>query len=285
MKLDYLKEKKELVSVVLLGVSAFLAVLILVKLTGFFTAPAKAELLVKKAVAQNNTDANDIDKYFAKYKALANELKKNNLFAPPPPKQHPVKEVWGIFGNEVLIKDKWYKVGDKVGDAKIVAIGPTEVTIEWDGKEKTFAPIDSKGSSQPGGPRGSRATASSGGPGGGSAQMVTIQSEGRPMVRPEGGRGPGRGGMGGGMEGMRERFQNMSEAERNRVMAEMRERRERYMNMSEAEREKFRAEMRERFGGGRPPGGGRPSGGGRSSGGERPSGGERRSGGGRRGGR
>ncbi len=65
MKLDYLKKKKELVSVVLLGVSAFLAVLMLVKVTGFFTAPARAEKIVKKAV-QNNTDANDMDKYFAK---------------------------------------------------------------------------------------------------------------------------------------------------------------------------------------------------------------------------
>jgi hypothetical protein len=273
MKIDYLKdlkEKKELVSVVLLGFSAFLAVLILVKVTGFFTAPAKAELLVKKAVAQNNTDANDMDKYFAKYKALANELKKNNLFAPPAPKQHPVKEVWGIFGDEVIIRDKLYKVGDKVGEAKIVAIEPTQVTIEWDGKKKTFSPFDAGGSSQPGGPRGSRATARGGSarPGGGSAQMVTIRSEGIPM----GGRG---GGMGGGMErfrGMGERMQNMSEADRDRFVAEMRERRERYMNMSEAEREKFRAEMRERFGGGRPGGG-------------RPSGGERGPGGGRRGGR
>ncbi len=276
MKLDYLKEKKELVSVVLLGVSAFLAVLILVKLTGFFTAPAKAELLVKKAVAQNNTDAKDMDKYFAKYKALANELKKNNLFAPPAPKQHPVKEVWGIFGDEVIIRDKLYKVGDKVGDAKIVAIEPTQVTIEWDGKKKTFAPLDAGSSSQPGGPRGSRATARGGSPrpggGSGSAQMVTIQSQGRPT----GGRGGMMGGgMGGGMErfrGMGERMQNMSEADRDRFVAEMRQRRERYMNMSEAEREKFRAEMRERFGGGRPGGG-------------RPSGGERGPSGGRRGGR
>ena len=154
MKLDYLKEKKELVSVVLLVVSAFLAVLILVKVTGFFTASAKAENIVKTAIAQNNTDAEDMDKYFAKYKALANELKKNNLFAPPPPKQHPINEVLGIFGNEVLIKDKWYEVGATVGEAKIVAIGPTKVTIEWDGKETTFAPIDAKGPSQPGGPRG-----------------------------------------------------------------------------------------------------------------------------------
>ena len=239
MKLDYLKEKKELVSVVLLGVSAVLAVLILVKVRGFFTAPARAESLIKTAIEQNNTVPNDMDKYFAKYKALANELKKNNLFAPPPPKQHPVKEVWGIFGNEVLIKDKWYKIGATVGEAKIVAIGPTKVTIEWDGKEKTFAPIDAGGSSQPGGPRGSRATAGSGGPGGGSAQMVTIRSEGGPMVRPEGGRGPDRGGMGGFMGGM----------------GGMREMRERFQNMSEAERERFRAEMRERFGGGRPGGG------------------------------
>jgi len=265
MKLDYLKEKKELVSVVLLGASAFFAVLILVKVTGFFAASARAENLVKTAVANNKTDPNDMKIYFARYKTLADALKKNNLFVPPAPKQHPVKEVPGILGNEVIIGDKLYKVGDKVGDAKIVAIGPTKVTIEWDGKEKTFAPIDSKGSSQPGGSRGSRATASSGGPGGGSAQMVAVGSEARPMVRPEGGRVPDRGGMG----GMGGRFQNMSGADRDRARAEMRGR---FQNMSEAERESFRVEMRERM-----------MGGGRSGGGR--SGGERRSGGGRRGGR
>jgi len=239
MKLDYLKEKKELVSVVLLVISAVLAVLILVKVTGFFTAPARAEKIVKKAV-QNNTDANDMDKYFAKYKALANELKKNNLFTPPPPKQHPINEVLGILGNEVIIRDKLYKVGDKVGDAKIVAIGPTEVTIEWDGKEKTFSPIDAKGPSQPGGPRGrgSRAVSKAGQPGGGSAQMVAVGSAGR-------------GGMEG-FRGMREKFQNMSEAERDKFRAEMQERRaeqdrkglryiqERWQTMSEQEREKIR---------------------------------------------
>ena len=276
MKLDYLKEKKELVSVVLLGVSAFLAVLILVKVTGFFTASARAENIVKTAIAQNNADAEDMDKYFAKYKVLADALKKNNLFAPPAPKQHPIKEVLGILGNEVIISDKLYKVGDKVGEATIVAIGPTEVTIEWDGKETTFAPINSGGSSQPDGPRGSRATARGGGPGpgGGSAQMVAVGSAGSPMG--------GRGGMEGIMGGMRERFQNMPEGDRDRFRAEMQERRERYMNMSEAERERFRAEMRERMmGGGRPQGGERPPGGERSSGGGRGPGG----GGGRRGGR
>ena len=80
--------------------------------------------------------------------------------------------------------------------------------------------------------------------------MVSVQSQGAPT-----------GGLGGRIGGIVERFQNMSEADRDRFRAEMQERRERYMNMSEAERERFRAEMRERFGG-RPPG---PPGGGRGS--------------------
>jgi len=251
MKIDYLKDKKELVSVLLLCVSAILAVSILVKIFSFFTAPAKARNIVKTAIEQNTKDASDIDKYFAKYKMLADALKKNNLFAPPPPKEHPVKEVLGIFGDEVIIRDKLYKVGDKVGDAKIVAIEATQVTIEWDGKNKTFSPINAGGSSEPGRPGGSGPTARGAPPGGGSAQMVTVQSQGGPT-----------GGPGGGM------MQNMSEADRNRFRSEMQQRRERYMNMSEAEREKFRAEMRERMmgGGGRPPGGGRSSGGGRRGG-------------------
>ena len=76
MKLDYLnylKEKKEVVSVVLLGVSAFLAVLILIKVGSFFAASARAERLVKMAIAQNNTDAKDMEKHLAKSKAIASE--------------------------------------------------------------------------------------------------------------------------------------------------------------------------------------------------------------------
>jgi hypothetical protein len=255
MYIDYLKEKKELISVVLLGVSAVLAVSILIKVTGFFTATARAEKIVKDAIAHNTEDANDIEKYFTKYKMLADALKKNNLFAPPVAKQHPVKEVLGIFGDEVIINDKLYKVGDKVADATIVSIEPTQVTIEWDGKKKTFSPMDAGGSSQPGEPGDSRASARGGGPprpGGGSAQMVTVQSQGGPTGGP--------GGAGGFFRG---RPQDMSDADRDRIRAEMQQRRDRYMNMSEAERERFRADMRQRFGGGRSPDGGRSSGGGR----------------------
>ena len=254
MKIDYLKEKKELFSVVLLCVSAGLAVLILVKVTGFFTAPAKARNIVKAAIEQNTEDASDIDKYFAKYKMLADALKKNNLFAPPAPKEHPVKEVLGIFGDEVIIRDKLYKVGDKVGDATIVAIEATQVTIEWDGKNKTFSPMDAGGSSPPDRPGGSRTTTRGGEPGKGSAQMVTVGSDG--------------------FSGKGDKFQDMPEAKMQAKRAELdkenliaiqerwstlpeqvrqklSEIKEKWPTMSEGERDKIRAGLNERFGGGK----------------------------------
>jgi len=60
--------------------------------------------------------------------------------------------------------------------------------------------------------------------------------------------------------GMRGRFENMSEEERAKMEEERRQMRERMENMSEEEREEFRAQMRERFGGRRPPGDGQGGG-------------------------
>ncbi len=50
-------------------------------------------------------------------------------------------------------------------------------------------------------------------------------------------------------ENMRQRYENMSAAEREKFRAEMRKTREDFMNMSEEEKAKFRAEMQQRFGG------------------------------------
>lgn len=142
MKLDYLNNsRKEAVSLVLFWLSAALAVLILVKTTDFFVETAKAQKLARLAISQNQTDANDTEKYFVKSKEIVEALKKKNLFVPPEPKKHPVKQVSGILGNEALIDGKWYRVGDKISDAEVMKIEATKVTIKWDGKEKVFAPI------------------------------------------------------------------------------------------------------------------------------------------------
>jgi len=247
---DHLKNKKELIPTVLLGVSVLCGILILVKVTSFFMASARAESVVKRAIKQNGTDPNNIEKQLASSAAITDELKKNNLFAPPQAKQHPVKEVSGIFGDQVLIKDKWYNVGETVEDAKIVAIGPTSVTIMWDGKEKSFLPIQAVIVEAKSGPRGRTATTKGNeGDGknaeGGGATKVTINVEGG---MPEFG-GPG--GPGEGFMAMRQRMENMSEEER----------------------QAFRDQMRQRFAGGRGgPGGGRDFGGRGGQGGRGPGG-------------
>lgn len=151
MRIDYLKDKRELVATVLLAVAVISVLLIAVKVTGFFVTTAGAEDAVKQAIAQSKPDAKHLTAQIDRSKKAADDLKKNNLFAPPPPQENPVKQVMGILGDEALINGQWVKVGAKVGDAKVLAIGPDSVTIEWNGQQKTFNPLDgaSSGSSPP----------------------------------------------------------------------------------------------------------------------------------------
>ena len=141
MKLENLKERTHLISFVLAGVSVLLAVLILAKVAGYFTSSARARKLIADAVARSESDPNESEKYFAKTKETAEQFKKSTLFVPPPPKpKQPIKEIQ-IVGDSVLINGKWYKVGDKVGDAEIVAIESTYIKFTWQDKEFTVSPF------------------------------------------------------------------------------------------------------------------------------------------------
>jgi len=141
MKLENLKERTDLISFVLAGMSVLLAVLILAKVAGYFTSSARARKLIADAVARSESDPTESEKYFAKSKETAEEFKKGTLFVPPPAKpKQPIKEVQ-IVGDSVLINGKWYKVGDKVGDAEILAIGPTYIRFTWQDKEFTVSPF------------------------------------------------------------------------------------------------------------------------------------------------
>jgi len=245
MNFDYLRDMKELVkkyaimdyfkgqsfSIVLLCISGFLGVLILVKVSGFFAATARAQDLVKLAITNGKPDAKETEKHLAGYREAAEQLKKNNLFVPPAKKQHPVKEVSGIMGDEVLINGKWYKVGDMIADAKIAAIESVQVKIEWDGNEKVFFPIDA---AIPPDMRKQRPT-------GPSAEVAKEQEKPSQTVQVQVEVSGGEGRMG---------FGRFSPEERDRM-------RERWENMSDAEREEFRARMRGRSGDRRPPDGGR----------------------------
>jgi hypothetical protein len=125
-----------------LGAAALLlGVLTLAKVMSLAWSTARAQGLVRGAVGRSDPDPNRLQQRLEEAKSAADTLKQKNLFIKRPPKENPVKQVNGILGSEVLIGDKWYKEGEKVGDAKIVAIRPTEVKVEWDGKETTFSPI------------------------------------------------------------------------------------------------------------------------------------------------
>ena len=96
-------------------------------------------------------DPNSLKGCLAQARTTADTIKRKNLFIKEPPKEHPIKQVDGILGNEAFVAGKWYKAGDKVGDAKIVEIRPTYVKVEWEGKTTNLAPIGAA-SPEPSGP-------------------------------------------------------------------------------------------------------------------------------------
>jgi len=129
--------RHDLVSSGLLAAAVLLGALAVGKVASFM----QTQRIIAQVRNLGRQDPNDLQASVRKAKESAEALKKSNLFVKQAPKEHPIKQVDGILGNEVLIASKWYKVGEKVGDAVIVGIAPTEVTIAWDGQEKTFAPL------------------------------------------------------------------------------------------------------------------------------------------------
>ncbi len=129
------------VSAWLFAFSFLLTALIFLRVGMFVGTTTEMRLLARRITPQVQPTASQIQEKAVDSRAFVAGLKKENLFTPPPSREHPVKDVSGILGNEVFIGGRWYRCYDKIGEATIVYIGPTEVRIEWDGKEKTFAPI------------------------------------------------------------------------------------------------------------------------------------------------
>jgi hypothetical protein len=218
MKSEFNKGKPVSYAKTLAAAAILLGALTFLKMAGFLAASSEVRLMAAR-VGDSAPDVGasaDVGKLLASGRASADELKKKNLFVKTPPRQHPVREVLGILGDEALINGKWCKVGDSVGDAKIVAIEPTRVKIAWDGQEKDFSPIGSGGGGQaPERPGASRPRAG---------------SEGRaPVVANNARNGPSPTEQAGPQlseeerEKMRSRFQNMTPEERQQARQQMRQ--------------------------------------------------------------
>lgn len=247
MTLNTLKQKKGLVSSALLALSVFSAGLTLVKVAGFFVTSAQAENAVKDAIKHSEPDAQNMTAQLDKAKKLAEALKKDNLFAPPGPKQNPIKAVTGIFGDEALINGRWYKAGAKLGDAKVLAVNPTSVETEWEGQKKTFSPIDGGGTSGPStSSRPTRKTVRGGKPGAASVgrpQMVVTKAAAG-MKSKSDKFDKGENAM---LKKAGQTYKNMSEAQRAMFKRVMKERAEQYRQMDDAERGHFKARIIERI--------------------------------------
>jgi hypothetical protein len=204
MKIESLKNKTEPLSRILFAVAVLLGALVFLKI-GFFVSSSNAMMMAAQT-DPNQAGATDLKKVLAATRASAEQIKKNNLFMPGSAKQYPVNEVIGILGQEALIGDKWYKVGDSVGEAKIVAIEPTKVKLVWNGQEKEFSPIGSSGNA---GGRGER----SGPPGRASGPGTAPGRSGSALaagVSPED------------REKLRQQFMNASPEEKQRLREQMR---------------------------------------------------------------
>jgi hypothetical protein len=143
-------KNRERISLALVAAAVLLGAWACAKVTGFYV--QRGQMRGVLTLAQGERDPNNLKQSLGEAKKTADTLKQNNLFVKTPPKQHPVKEVEGILGSEAFIAGKWYKVGDKIADAKIVTIGATKVEIEWDGKKTSFSPIGAASAGPPGPP-------------------------------------------------------------------------------------------------------------------------------------
>jgi hypothetical protein len=164
---------------------------------------------VEKAVTGFGQNDENIEKSVSKRHEAIKSLKQRNMFGPPAPKPKP-PVCTGVLGDTAIMNGKAYKVGQDVGGAKVVSIGPMEVMILWQGKEMKL-PAFGVGKIAPSASARRRPV-----------QKVSKKPEARPveqtavasntMARPE---------------GMRRDFRNMSPEEREAYRRARRERGER----------------------------------------------------------
>lgn len=132
-----------------MAAAALLGALAFAKVAAFYA--EKGRIQGVACVGKVECDPNGLKSCLDQAKKAADAIKEKNLFIKEPPKEHPVKQVDGILGNEAFIAGNWHKAGDKVGDAKIIEVRPTYVKVEWEGKTTNFAPIGSA-TAEPSGP-------------------------------------------------------------------------------------------------------------------------------------
>jgi S1-C subfamily serine protease len=145
MQLDIhslVKKHQKIIPIALFGFSTLLAVVMLWKIVNFLQVSIWARDVVGKAVVQIGAQTPNVEQYLTIDRSIVGTLNQNNVFVPQATPVNPISEVRAIFGDSALINNNWYKAGDSVGQARIVAVEPTQAQIEWNGDVKTYLPVD-----------------------------------------------------------------------------------------------------------------------------------------------
>ena len=96
--------------------------------------PITAEIL-----DQIRPDKQTVQQYLAQYQQAADQLARNNSFVLPV-RAEPPGDCTAIFGDEACFGGRWIRAGDTLGDAKVLDVGPTAVTLQWQGQRMTRSP-------------------------------------------------------------------------------------------------------------------------------------------------
>lgn len=142
MKTDFMKTRVVYVARTLLILTAVLGYVMVRKVNAFVSDADSISERIEKAISQGSDDGGKLKELKAPYTEAANRLKKKSLFSPPvSKKKNPVSIIDAVLGNEALIKGKFYKAGDKIGDAQIISVSAKSVMILWNDKEISIHPF------------------------------------------------------------------------------------------------------------------------------------------------
>lgn len=142
MKTDFMKTRVVYVARTLLILTAVLGYVMVRKVNAFVSDADSIPERIEKAISQGSDDGGKLKELKAPYTEAANRLKKKSLFSPPvSKKKNPVSIIDAVLGNEALIKGKFYKAGDKIGDAQIISVSAKSVMILWNDKEISIHPF------------------------------------------------------------------------------------------------------------------------------------------------
>jgi len=141
MNLKDEKDRKSLLSVVLLTLAVTLMGFTVFELAQIARADNDINALTDEDFKQIRPDAEKTREYLDAYQKAATSLTEHNMFVPPQDETEPEADCTAIFGDEARIDNRWVKIGDRVGGAEVVALGPTVVTLLWQDREIRRSPV------------------------------------------------------------------------------------------------------------------------------------------------